>query len=148
LLIICQILSDLVGAEFDDQKALIAPTVRDFSYIGIFPLTSHFNCLVQNLPRLDRLYTQFVPRNEIIHDRKKMYQVEATDLWTERNGCYTILMRELFNAPPEDNYRYLKEFESGDAADRDACKVTQSLFCPDLTFLHFDDLIYLLTAPS
>ena len=29
-------------------------------------------------------------------------------------------MRELFNTPPIGNYKYLQEFESGDAADKDA----------------------------
>lgn len=49
-----------------------------------------------------------------------MSQVEATDLWTERNSCYRSIMRRLFNGPPADNYTFLKEFESGDAADRHA----------------------------
>jgi hypothetical protein len=49
-----------------------------------------------------------------------MAQVEAEDLWMERNSCYALLMRELFNIPPPGNYKYLEEFESGDAADRDA----------------------------
>lgn len=29
-------------------------------------------------------------------------------------------MREMFNNPPEGNYRFLRSFESGDAADKDA----------------------------
>lgn len=41
-------------------------------------------------------------------------------MWMERNGCYAALMREIFNAPPTENYKHLKVFESGDAADRDA----------------------------
>jgi hypothetical protein len=32
-------------------------------------------------------------------------------------------MRELFSSPPSGNYCYLKEFESGDAADIDAWKM-------------------------
>ncbi|KAF8858873.1 hypothetical protein BDZ45DRAFT_689687 [Acephala macrosclerotiorum] len=114
------ILPDLVGVETPNNAALISPTIRDMSYIGIFPISSHFNCLVNHFPRLDRLYTQLVPRSEILQDRTKMSQVEAEDLWMERNGSYANLMRELFNAPPVNNYRYLKVFESGDAADRDA----------------------------
>ncbi|KUJ18325.1 uncharacterized protein LY89DRAFT_615017 [Mollisia scopiformis] len=114
------ILSDLVGADFDNQKALISPTVRDFSYIGIFPFAKHFRDLVKFLPRLDRLYTQFVPRNQILQDPIRMAQVEATDLWSERNTAYSYLMEQLFNAPPIGSYKYLREFESGDAADKDA----------------------------
>ena len=49
-----------------------------------------------------------------------MVQVEMEDLWMERNSCYALLMRELFNAPPVKNYKYLEVFESGDAADTDA----------------------------
>jgi hypothetical protein len=49
-----------------------------------------------------------------------MQQVEAEDLWMERNSCYALLMRELFNAPPTQNYKFLQVFESGDAADTDA----------------------------
>ena len=49
-----------------------------------------------------------------------MKQVEAEDLWMERNNCYAMLMRELFNSPPIGNFNTLKVFESGDAADVDA----------------------------
>ena len=38
----------------------------------------------------------------------------------ERNSCYALVMRELSNTPPLGNYRYLKVFESGDAADEGA----------------------------
>ena len=83
-------------------------------------MQTHFAALTANCPRLNRLYVQLVPRNEILQDTSKMRQVEAEDLWMERNSCYALLMRELFNAPPVGNYKYLQEFESGDAADKDA----------------------------
>jgi hypothetical protein len=83
-------------------------------------MQTHFAALTANCPRLNRLYVQLVPRNEILQDSNKMKQVEAEDLWMERNSCYALLMRELFNAPPVGNYKYLQEFESGDAADKDA----------------------------
>jgi hypothetical protein len=83
-------------------------------------MASHFASFTSNCPRLDRLYVQLVPRNEILQQSSKMKQVEAEDLWMERNSCYALLMRELFNAPPLGNYKYLQEFESGDAADKDA----------------------------
>ena len=41
-------------------------------------------------------------------------------MWMERHRCYAFIMRELFSGPPSGNYRYLKEFESGDSADIDA----------------------------
>ncbi len=49
-----------------------------------------------------------------------MAQVEAEDLWMERNSCYALLMRELFTTPPLENFKHLKYFESGDAADEEA----------------------------
>jgi hypothetical protein len=112
-------LPDLVGADID-KPARISPTIFDLSYVGLFPMASHFNAFTTNLPKLKRLYVQLVPRNEILQDPTKMAQVEAEDLWMERNSCYALLMRELFNTPPVGNYKYLEEFESGDAADRDA----------------------------
>ncbi len=83
-------------------------------------MASHFASLTTNCPRLNRLYVQLVPRNEILQNASKMAQIEAEDLWMERNSCYALLMRELFNAPPVGNYKYLQVFESGDAADKDA----------------------------
>ena len=90
------------------------------SYIGLFPLQSHFAALVDNLPMLDRLYVQLVPRSDVLNDPKRMAKVEHTDLWMERNNCYAHLIRELFGAPPTRNYKFIQEFESGDAADVDA----------------------------
>ena len=52
-----------------------------------------------------------------------MAQVEAEDLWVERNNCYATLMRELFDTFPLMNFKLLKIFESGDAADTDAWKM-------------------------
>jgi hypothetical protein len=83
-------------------------------------MSTHLSSLSNNLPRLDNLYVQLVPRNDILENPSRMAQIEMEDLWMERNSCYALLMREIFNAPPTKNYRYLKVFESGDAADTDA----------------------------
>jgi hypothetical protein len=115
-----QILSALLGADDQPSGPLISPTIREMSYIALFPTVSHFSSLTRHLPRLDSLYVQLVPRNNILDVPSKMAQVEMQDLWMERNSCYALLMRELFNAPPIQNYKYLKVFESGDAADADA----------------------------
>ncbi|KAG4440683.1 hypothetical protein IFR05_003829 [Cadophora sp. M221] len=111
---------NLIGSATPTDKAQISPTIRDMSYIAMFPMCNHFADLTENLPRLDRLYCQLVPRNEILSDPRKMVQVESEDLWMERNASYAALMRELFNSPPSNNYQHLKIFESGDAADRAA----------------------------
>jgi hypothetical protein len=115
-----QILSDLVGALEEEHKAFISPTIREMSYIGIFPMERHFRQFAENLPKLNKLYVQLVPRNEILDLPSKMVQVEVEDLWMERNSCYASIVRELFNSPPLGNYKYLQVFESGDSADRDA----------------------------
>ncbi|EPE27347.1 hypothetical protein GLAREA_03262 [Glarea lozoyensis ATCC 20868] len=114
------ILSDLVGAEQAEHKSFISPTISDMSYIGIFPMERHFRSLTDNLPRLDKLFVQLVPRNDILNQASKMVQVEAEDLWMERNSCYASVVRQLFNSPSRGNYKHLQVFESGDAADRDA----------------------------
>jgi hypothetical protein len=115
-----KILSDLMGAEEAEHKSFISPTIREMSYIGIFPMERHFRRLIDNLPRLDKLFVQLVPRNDILNQQSKMVQVEAEDLWMERNSCYASVVRQLFNSPSLGNYKYLQVFESGDAADRDA----------------------------
>ncbi|KAH8808004.1 hypothetical protein F5884DRAFT_676331 [Xylogone sp. PMI_703] len=114
------ILEHLFGAAAPPYTATIPATIRTLSYIGIFPIASHFSIITRHLPLLDRLYLQLVPRSNILENPSKMTNVDPEDLWMERNSCYALLMRELFNVPPTGNYRYLKEFESGDAADRDS----------------------------
>lgn len=128
------ILGALLGCEeAPNDKPLIPPTVRALSYVAIFPLSSHFNSLVSHLPPLDRLFIQLVPRNDILDDREEMRHIQVADLWMERNTCYSLVMRELFEStldvdtndedstPPRENgWRNLIVFESGDAADREA----------------------------
>lgn len=114
---------DIVGSIMHRQKPLIAPTIRDFNYIGVFPMSHQFRNLVANLPRINRLYVQLVPRNDTLQDPLMMAQVEAEDLWMERNSSYALLMKELFNAPPLNNYKQLQVFESGDAADAEAWRM-------------------------
>jgi F-box-like len=114
------ILEDLVGGDKGVHTAMVPDSIRDFSYIAIFPTSPHFHTITRCCPRLDRLYTQFVPRNGVLEDPKNLEYLDVNDLWMERNTCYAYVMRELFSSPPSGNYRYLKCFESGDAADRDA----------------------------
>jgi hypothetical protein len=114
------ILEDLVGDGKGVHTAMIPDTIRDFSYIAIFPVSPHFHMITRCFPRVDRLYTQFVPRNDIFEDPENLEYLDENDLWMERNTCYAYVMRELFSNPSTGNYRYLKSFESGDAADRDA----------------------------
>lgn len=71
-------LGALLGAEeFPNDEPLIPSTIRDLSYVGIFPLSTHFNILVQHLPRIDRLFVQLVPRNDILKDKKEMEHLDS-----------------------------------------------------------------------
>ncbi|KAF7874354.1 hypothetical protein EAF04_003026 [Stromatinia cepivora] len=112
------ILGNLIGK--NDAIPLINSSIRSMRYIAIFPITNHFEHLAQKLPRLDHLYVQLVPRNDVLEDEELKNKIDFDDLWMERNNCYAQLMREMFNNPPDANYKYLKTFESGDAADTDA----------------------------
>jgi hypothetical protein len=140
------VLGALLGSEESPNDTVLIPsTIQSFSYVAIFPLSSHFNTLVANLPRLDRLFVQLVPRNEILEDREEMRNIQIGDLWMERNTSYSLIMRELFESSSvvdllsidsddedgsgsdagdgqrrESNWRHLREFESGDAADKEA----------------------------
>jgi F-box-like len=105
--------------EFPNDERLLPPTIR----VGIFPLSSHFNSMIQNLPRLDRLFVQLVPRNDILQDPEEMRNIDVSDLWMERNTSYSMLMRELFDPAADSAWLDLKVFESGDAADKEAWRM-------------------------
>jgi hypothetical protein len=123
-------LGALLGCEeHPNDKPLIPPTVIDFNYIAIFPLSSHFEMLLQNLPRLDRLFVQLTPRpgNSILDNEDEMKHIDPADLWMERNTAYSFLMRQLtFETSPQTNWSHLRVFESGDAADREAWEMAVS----------------------
>ncbi|KAK0721005.1 hypothetical protein B0H67DRAFT_465568, partial [Lasiosphaeris hirsuta] len=119
------ILDALLGCgEPPNDRPLVPAHLASFSYIAIFPLSSHFNSLVTSLPRVDRLFVQLVPRNDIMADPEEMRNVQLSDLWMERNSCYSLIMRRLLAdgqlVGRENGWRFLREFESGDAANRDA----------------------------
>ncbi|TPX06733.1 uncharacterized protein E0L32_002229 [Thyridium curvatum] len=129
------ILGALLGAEdFPNDEPLLPPTVRELSYVAVFPLSSHFNTLVQHLPPLDKLFVQLVPRPEsgVLDDPEQMRGLDPADLWMERNTCYSLVMHEMLEpgssaivapttaAAAAAAWKGLREFESGDAADREA----------------------------
>jgi hypothetical protein len=114
------ILGALLGVEeHPNDEPLFPSTVRSMAYVGIFPLSPHFRTLVRHLPRLDKLFVQLVPRGNILDDEEVTKNVDRRDLWLERNSSYRDLMDHMLG-PQEGNWAHLKEFESGDAADRDA----------------------------
>jgi hypothetical protein len=144
----CQpsILPSLLGCEHAPNDTPMVPsTVTSLSYIAIFPLMNHFTILLYNLPRIEHLYLQLVPRNDILLDKQEMDHVQASDLWLERNTCYSHAIRKLLrkyhitvfvddfidseddgndtaNQPPapQNNWLSLRTFETGDSADKEA----------------------------
>ncbi|KAI1466262.1 uncharacterized protein F4812DRAFT_436564 [Daldinia caldariorum] len=98
-------LGALLGCEeYPNDSPLIPPTIFDFNYIAIFPLSSHFEILLQNLPRLDRLFVQLTPRpeNRILEEEDGMKHIDPAD-----------------PAVCPRNWALLRVFESGDSADHE-----------------------------
>ncbi|KAK4138987.1 hypothetical protein BT67DRAFT_368358 [Trichocladium antarcticum] len=117
------ILGALLGSEEPpNDVVLIPPTITSLSYIAIFPLSPHFSVLVSNLPRIEHLFVQLVPRNDVLLDPDEMRHVHASDLWMERNTCYGLAAGHTSHPrrPAAYNWRFLRVFESGDAADTEA----------------------------
>lgn len=128
------LLGGLLGAEaFPNDAPLVPPTIQALSYVGIFPLADHVRLLVENLPRIKRLFVQLVPRNDILKDRLQMKGLDMDDLWAERDSAYAhIISRIRSGTSQEGNWRYLREFESGDVADEEAWEVVgQILASPE-----------------
>ena len=128
------ILGALLGCEESpNDRPMIPPSIRNLSYVAVFPLSSHFSSLVAHLPPIDRLFVQIVPRpGGILDDPDRMRCIDPSDLWMERNTCYSLIMRRLFDAADGEagiegsadaginSWLSLREFESGDAADKEA----------------------------
>jgi hypothetical protein len=92
------ILSSLLGwEEAPHNVMMVPPTITTFSYIAIFPLATQLSMMVYRLPRIENLYLQLVPRNDILLDKIEMDHVTASDLWLERNSCYELVMRNMLN---------------------------------------------------
>ena len=83
--------------EASDHVFMVPPSLTSLSYVAIFPLMSQFRQLVEHLPRIEHLYLQIVPRNNIMLDKQEMGHVQPSDLWLERNGCYELVMRKLLS---------------------------------------------------
>lgn len=118
------LLGALLGAEaFPNDVALLPVTIQALSYVGIFPLADHVRLLVENLPPIERLFVQLVPRNDILKDRRQMKGLDMDDLWAERDSAYAHIISRIRGGVvggSQDNWRYLREFESGDVADEEA----------------------------
>ncbi|KAK4225610.1 putative f-box domain-protein [Podospora fimiseda] len=148
------ILGHLLGCEeAPNDVPLVPPTLNSMSYIAIFPLCSHFDILIDNLPHVDKLFVQIVPQNDIMKDSVEMDHVNPADLWMERNSCHSHVMRRMLaieddglgyhtanhpvagpanqNEPPPEpinNWDLLREFESGDYADQQGWDLAVKIF--------------------
>ncbi|RYO90561.1 hypothetical protein DL766_006763 [Monosporascus sp. MC13-8B] len=138
------LLGALLGCEegpHNDGNApppLIPQTVRDLSYVAVFPLSSHVEAtLAPHLPpHVERLFVRLTPTPKsrlFLEDNG----VDPADLWLERNAAYQSLIREFvaafspptpssLSSPPSpgaggeverhNNWANLRVFETGDAA--------------------------------
>ncbi|KAI0389853.1 hypothetical protein F5Y17DRAFT_462354 [Xylariaceae sp. FL0594] len=123
----------LLGCEErPNDKPLIPSTVVDFNYIAIFPYASHLYTLLDNLPRLDRLFLQVTPRpprpfDGIRDDEDQMRYTDPRDLINERDAIYEAVVQGLIVEPDPltpltpsmSNWGRLRVFESGDRPYRD-----------------------------
>ncbi|KAL2263123.1 hypothetical protein VTK26DRAFT_8093 [Humicola hyalothermophila] len=139
----------ILGALLDNKRvrgtiSLMPPTVTSFSYVAIFPHAGHFVSLIHDLPRLERLFVQLAPRNDVLQNWEEMRNVYPADLWMERDSCYHMIMEVMLHpltsgAAAGDpvsgdhddsdsdghvgkarNWRFLREIETGDVADKEA----------------------------
>ncbi|KAK4210920.1 F-box domain-containing protein [Rhypophila decipiens] len=149
------ILGALLGADWKNAP-LVPDTLRSLAYVAVFPLSSHFGTLVDHLPRIDRLFVQIVPQDNTLRNPDEMRHVQPSDLWMERNSCYSLVMRQIMSGEMsghdsdsdtdmsepdtarESNWRYLKEFESGDAADKEAWDMAVQFVCMSGTDWHVE----------
>ncbi|KAI1110295.1 hypothetical protein F5Y14DRAFT_429300 [Nemania sp. NC0429] len=127
------ILGALLGCEeYPNDAPLVPQTVVDFNYIAIFPLASHFEILLEHLPRIDRLFVQLVPKpgNATLKDMDEIKHIDPAVLWVERNTSYTFLMRQLTSVSnPQANWDLLQVVETGDAAsDKEAWELAVRFF--------------------
>ncbi|TLS20945.1 uncharacterized protein PpBr36_10673 [Pyricularia pennisetigena] len=118
------ILGALLGCErYPNDQPLIPPSVSDLSYVAAFPLSTHVGTLVRNLPVLERLFVQLVPRegrHDVLGDPVLMRNVDPSDLWTERNSAYQLFIGAILRGLWSENWNSLRVFESGDSADQEA----------------------------
>ncbi|KAI6604464.1 hypothetical protein ACKVV1_005749 [Pyricularia oryzae] len=118
------ILGALLGCErYPNDQPLLPQSVTDLSYVAGFPLSTHVGTLVRNVPVLDRLFVQLVPREDrydVLGDSTLMRNVDPADLWTERNSAYQLIIGAILGGQWGENWNSLRVFESGDSADREA----------------------------
>ncbi|KAI0402573.1 hypothetical protein F4802DRAFT_352181 [Xylaria palmicola] len=117
------VLGALLGCEeYPNSTSLIPQTIVDFNYIAVFPLSSHITVLVENLPRIRRLFVQLSPKpgSGILENTDEMKYIDPADLWMERDMSYRNLMNHLtFTNDLHINWGLLQVFESGDTADKE-----------------------------
>jgi hypothetical protein len=109
------ILSALVGTTGFPHMALLPSTIRSMSYIAIFPFAAHFSELFRLFSRLQALYFQILPHNDILPDTEQKALAAASDLFAERDRCYQLLLLEAMDPNLHSFHRWLTEIECGDA---------------------------------
>ncbi|MCJ1321043.1 hypothetical protein MMC15_006385 [Xylographa vitiligo] len=102
------ILTDLVGGSRKTNKFILPSSIKEFSYVAIFPFSFHFRNLRNLPPHLCRLFVKLMPSDDVLPDPWQTAQANVLDMLQERNSCYKQLLR--FVSKPEEAklHRHLK----------------------------------------
>lgn len=115
------LLPALLDASDPSMKPLLT-TLHTFSYIAIFPLTSHISgVLLPNIPPVEHFFVQLTPRSvNLDEDEYRQPAMEFCDLLLERNTNYANIFTSIFAPEPLGIWRRLRIFQSGDVNDTEA----------------------------
>ncbi|KAK9772160.1 hypothetical protein SCAR479_11169 [Seiridium cardinale] len=116
------VLMALLGiGKYPNNHRLIRPTIVDLEYVAIFPLASHFQILLSNLPRLEKLFIQITPHalNPILKNGELTKNIELADLWLERDAIYRDIFARLTEANRDSDWCAPRVLEVEDTADEE-----------------------------
>ncbi|KAL2758280.1 hypothetical protein ACRALDRAFT_2098754 [Sodiomyces alcalophilus JCM 7366] len=99
------ILDPLLGAGPAPNHAPLLPaSIRDFTFVGIFPLYSHLTTFADALPVLDHFLVHLEPLDPaLLDDQAVIANVDRADLWLERDYCVGLLLDAFFR-PGNDRW--------------------------------------------
>ena len=113
------ILPDLTGTVEALQarsRHYLPTTIRDVSYVGIFPFPGQIGHLTALLPHLQRLRLQLLPRADLLPDPAQRHTANTSDFESNVNTAYTLLMHRIIPRDMAPFLRFLDEVEFSDAA--------------------------------
>ncbi|KAF5022396.1 hypothetical protein F66182_5536 [Fusarium sp. NRRL 66182] len=94
----------------------ICSNLQSLSYIATFPLSHHIaDFLIPYCPPVEHLYVQLMPKNRDFWESSSLSRVNLSDLWLECDTSYSLLVRQILEPIPQQGWRKLRVFETGDA---------------------------------